>query len=485
MPKPLVVDDEPNVLYSIEKGLQSDELEVVVAPTGRLGIELVAQARPDAVILDVRLSDMSGLEVFDSIRKCAPRLPVIIITAYASTETAIEAMKRGAFEYLLKPVDLHQLREVVQRALELSRFRHVPAVFEDEHAGEDAERIIGHSAAMQDVYKAIGRFAPRDETVLITGESGTGKEIIAQAIHTAGSRTGEPFVGVNVAAIPRELLEAELFGYDRGAFTGARAEGNAGKFEQAGAGTILLDEIGEMPMDMQAKLLRVLQERVIVRLGGSGERAVHARVIATTHRDLSQLVDEGKFRMDLLYRLRVLSIELPPLRERPDDVHVLAQHYMMKFAEQQRKRVRELANVMESEVSLLAADAVRLERLATRLAGRFHGSAIPSTGQFRAMEVPMLSPLSPIIPLSELEKKAFLHALERSGQSVARAAEALGVSKVTFYAKLRSYGMHPKDRFDEEGPTSVRRQRGATPVDPVDPFEPPTRTSTSKIRTEK
>src|SRR6185312_9593252 len=174
------------------------------------------------------------------------------------------------------------------------------------------------------------------------GESGTGKEIIAQAIHTAGARAAEPFVGVNVAALPRELLEAELFGYERGAFTGARSDGNLGKFELAGAGTILLDEIGEMPLDMQAKLLRVLQERVVVRLGGSVERPVHARVMATTHRDLQQLVDEGKFRMDLLFRLRVLSIELPPLRDRREDIRELALYHLARFAEQQRKRAREL-----------------------------------------------------------------------------------------------------------------------------------------------
>src|SRR5580700_9103528 len=259
MPKLLVVDDEPNVLYSIEKGLQSDELEVVVASTGRLGVELVGQTRPDAVILDVRLSDMSGLEVFDRIRACAPRLPIIIITAYASTETAIEAMKRGAFEYLLKPVDLHQLREVVGRALELSRFRHVPAVFEDEDAGEDAERIVGHSGAMQDVYKAIGRFAPRDETVLVTGESGTGKELVARALFHHSSRANAPFLALNCAAIPETLLESELFGHERGAFTGAERR-RIGKFEQANGGTLFLDEIGDLSPAAQAKVLRVLHE---------------------------------------------------------------------------------------------------------------------------------------------------------------------------------------------------------------------------------
>jgi len=467
------------------------------------GVILSANAALERM-LRVQHGDLVGTRVQDQ----ATLAPLVALLAgNGRVDGSVVRMPTGSFVVSARPLGSEDSSSngTVATLVELDRAQKLAQRIGAARPRYNFADVVGTSPPLLNAVSIAKQAAAVDSTVLITGESGTGKEIIAQAIHTAGSRTGEPFVGVNVAAIPRELLEAELFGYDRGAFTGARAEGNAGKFEQAGAGTILLDEIGEMPMDMQAKLLRVLQERVIVRLGGSGERAVHARVIATTHRDLSQLVDEGKFRMDLLYRLRVLSIELPPLRERPDDVHVLAQHYMMKFAEQQRKRVRELgprvyeelqsydwpgnirelANVMESEVSLLAADAVRLERLATRLAGRFHGSAIPSTGQFRAMEVPMLSPLSPIIPLSELEKKAFLHALERSGQSVARAAEALGVSKVTFYAKLRSYGMHPKDRFDEEGPTSVRRQRGATPVDPVDPFEPPTRTSTSKIRTEK
>ena len=395
--------------------------------------------------------------------------------------------------------------------------------------------VVGTSPALLRAVAIARQAATIDSTVLITGESGTGKEIVAQAIHTCGVRAAEPFVGLNVAALPRELLEAELFGYERGAFTGARSDGNLGKFELAAGGTILLDEIGEMPLDMQAKLLRVLQERVVVRLGGSVERPVHARVMATTHRDLSQLVDEGKFRMDLLYRLRVLSIELPPLRERAEDIETLARHYLLRFADQQRKRVvdlgpdvldeltrydwpgnvRELANVMESEVSLLPADTTTLTRLATRLVGRFRGPASISTGEFRAsstgellaastgefrasapdfrpsstgelraLEPSPFSPSAPVLPLVEVEKRAYLHALEKNNQSVARAAEALGVSKVTFYARLRSWGMHPRDRFEEsEGPTSVRRQRTSVPS--LEPFEPPTRTSVSKIPTEK
>jgi transcriptional regulator with PAS, ATPase and Fis domain len=453
-------------------------------------------------MLRVSHSEIVGARI-DSVATLAPL--VALLANNARVDGSVVRLPTGSFVVSARPLAGSEdtaARGMVATLVELDRAQKLAQRITGARPRYGFNDIVGTSPPLVNAIAIAKQAAAVDSTVLITGESGTGKEIVAQAIHSAGPRAAEPFVGINVAALPRELLEAELFGYDRGAFTGARAEGNVGKFELAGAGTILLDEIGEMPMDMQTKLLRVLQERVIVRLGGSTERPVNARVIATTHRDLSQLVEEGKFRMDLLYRLRVLSIELPPLRDRPEDIDVLAQHYLMKFAEQQRKRVRELgqrvydemesydwpgnirelANVMEAEVSMLTADVERLDRLATRLAGRFHGSAIPSTGQFRAVDPGVLSALSPIIPLAELEKKAFLHALDRSNQSVARAAEALGVSKVTFYAKLRAWGLHPRDQFGEEGPTSVRRQRAEQPNDP---FEPPTRTSTSKIRTEK
>jgi transcriptional regulator with PAS, ATPase and Fis domain len=452
----------------------------------------------------VRVDQVPALAPLWAVVSAAPRL-----------EGAVVRMPSGSFVVSTRPLGGGEdgTAGIVTTLVELDRAQKLAQRIGASRPRYGFHDVVGSSPALLRAVGIARQASTIDSTVLITGESGTGKEIIAQAIHTSGARAAEPFIGLNVAALPRELLEAELFGYDRGAFTGARSEGNLGKFELAGAGTILLDEIGEMPMDMQAKLLRVLQERVVVRLGGSTERPVHARVMATTHRDLAQLVDEGKFRMDLLYRLRVLSIELPPLRERPEDIAALAQHYLLKFAEQQRKRVvelgprvhdelarydwpgniRELANVMESEVSLLAADTTVLTRLATRLVGRFRGTSLSgstgefraaSTGEFRAAEPVPFSQLAPIVPLAELEKRAYLHALEKCNQSVARAAEALGVSKVTFYAKLRSYGMHPRDRFDEEGPTSVRRQRVAADA-AADPFEPPTRTSQNKIPTEK
>jgi transcriptional regulator with PAS, ATPase and Fis domain len=422
-----------------------------------------------------------------------------LVSATPRIDGSLLRLAHGSFVISARPIaDDDPSRGYVATLVELDRAQKMAQRLSATRARYTFNDIIGRSPMLEAAVAMAKRAAAIDANVLITGESGTGKEVIAQAIHSAGPRASEPFVGINVAALPRELLEAELFGYEKGAFTGARAEGNPGKFELAGEGTILLDEIGDMPLDMQAKLLRVLQERVITRLGGRQELPVHARVIATTHRDLDQLVDEGKFRMDLLYRLRVLAIGVPALRDRPEDISDLAQSYMLRFAEQQRKRVRELgprvidelerydwpgnvrelANVMEAEVSLIAADAEVLERLATRLVGRFRtASTVGGTGEYRAVAI---SPADqPIIPLAEVEKRAFLHALDRMNGNVARAAEALGVSKVTFYAKLRSWGMHPKDRTDEEGPTSARwstrmraadalSQTGANPIaDPL------------------
>ena len=351
--------------------------------------------------------------------------------------------------------------------------------------------VIGGSSAIAEALRLCRQAATVDANVLITGESGTGKEVLAQAIHTGAARAAEPFVGINCAALPRELLEAELFGYERGAFTGARAEGAIGKFEQAGEGTLLLDEIGDMPLDMQVKLLRVLQERVVVRLGGNRERPVLARIIATTHRALDEAVEKGSFRLDLLYRLRVLHVHLPPLRERRSDVGPLAQFFLKRVAEAQSKRVtqigpevlsqllgyawpgnvRELANVIEREVSLLPATSTSLDRFEVPLGG------IPRSDPFSA-ETPTMSRMravsatagaatmpSEIIPLSEVEKRAYLDAYAACGANVPRAAKALGVSKVTFYAKLRQWGMHPAD---DPGPETMRRIRIVEEESPPD-----------------
>jgi two-component system nitrogen regulation response regulator GlnG len=339
MARLLVVDDEPNVLFSLEDSLRTEALDVVTARTARDGLGLVRRERLDAVILDVRLPDMSGLDAFDLIREVDPRLPVIVITAHATTDTAIEAMKRGAFEYLLKPLDFRQLRDVVARAVELSRLARVPAVFDEaEPTDGDVDRIVGRSAAMQEVYKAIGRVAGNDVTVLILGENGTGKELVARAIYQHSRRSRAPFLAINCAAIPDALLESELFGHERGAFTGAERR-RIGKFEQADGGTLFLDEVGDMSGAAQAKVLRLLQDGLVQRLGGGDTIRTDVRVIAATNQDLAERIAGGRFRQDLFYRLNVYTIHLPPLRERLDDLPMLVEYLVRRLNRELGKQV--------------------------------------------------------------------------------------------------------------------------------------------------
>lgn len=339
MAKLLVIDDEPNVLYALERFLSSDALEVVTASTAQEGLREVRKHSPDVVILDVRLPDLSGLEVHDRIRRLDPRLPVIIITAFATTETAIEAMRNGAFEYLLKPVDFLRMREVVNKALEVSRLNHIPAVIESSLEGTVSDRIVGTSTVMQKVYKSIGRVAPQDTTVLILGESGTGKEIVARAIYHYSSRSKGPFLAINCAALPENLLESELFGHERGAFTGADRL-RIGKFEQVHGGTIFLDEIGDMTPATQSKVLRLLQQQRFERIGGNQAIETDVRVIAATNHDLAAMVEAGRFRQDLFYRLNGFTIHLPRLRDRDGDLIPLIEHFLMVFNRELNKNVR-------------------------------------------------------------------------------------------------------------------------------------------------
>lgn len=343
MPTLLVVDDEPNVLYSLESSLRSPTLQVVTAGDAKNGIGLVRSGVPDAVLLDVRLPDMSGLDAFAEIQKIDPHLPVIMMTAYTTTDTAIEAIKRGAFEYLLKPVDLRQLRSVVDRAIELSQLSHIPAEFSGVAQLEtSAENIVGRSATMQEVYKAIGRVAATDVNVLILGESGTGKELVARAIHHHSRRTENPMLAINCAAIPETLLESELFGHEKGSFTGADRL-RIGRFEQAHGSTIFLDEIGDMSGATQAKVLRLLQDQCFERVGGNQTIQTDVRVIAATNQNLEELVTAGRFRRDLFYRLKVFTVELPPLRERLDDFPLLVEHFIKLYNRDIGKNVRTMA----------------------------------------------------------------------------------------------------------------------------------------------
>jgi len=347
----LIIDDEPNVLYSLQAALETDELRVATASSGRQGLTAAEKHLPDAVIVDVRLPDQSGLEVFERLRRLDPRLPVIVVTAFAAADTAIEAMKRGAFEYLLKPVDLHHLREVVGKALALRRMQSVPAVVDGQPAGPESDLIVGRSPAMQELYKAIGRFAPQDVTVLLLGESGTGKELVARAVYQHSRRADRSFLAINCAAIPESLLESELFGHEKGAFTGADRQ-RVGKFEQADGGTLFLDEIGDMSPGTQAKVLRVLQDQTFERVGGREPVTTDVRLIAATNRRLDELAAAGHFRQDLLYRLNGVTVQLPPLRERSGDLPLLVEHFVRQAGERLGKRVTVVAP--EAMTALLA-----------------------------------------------------------------------------------------------------------------------------------
>ena len=315
----LVIDDESSILHAFRRAFADPEDTLQTASDGAEGLELVARSRPDVVVLDLNLPDMSGMDVFRRIRTIDARIPVIFITGQGTTETAIEAMKQGAFDYLLKPLDVARVRELVERAAEISRLMRIPAMVADEAQvrGPD-DVLIGRSPAMQEVYKAIGLVAPQDLAVLILGESGTGKELVARAVYQHSRRAAGPFLAINCAAIPETLLESELFGHEKGAFTGADRR-RIGKFEQCSGGTLFLDEIGDMTPLTQAKVLRVLQDGRFERVGGNETVRSDVRVIAATNRDLEQMVAAGEFRGDLYYRLGIVTITLPPLRERAED----------------------------------------------------------------------------------------------------------------------------------------------------------------------
>jgi two-component system nitrogen regulation response regulator GlnG len=335
MPKLLVIDDEPAVCYSFRRVFAGGDVDVLTAPTAGAGLEAVRGGKPDAVVLDLQLPDRDGLSLFRDLREEFPRLPVIFITAHGTAEAAIEAMKHGAFDYLLKPLDVDRITQVVNRAFESARLAVAPAELPE----DPADRIVGRSPAMQEVCKAIGRVAPQDVNVLILGESGVGKELAARAIFQHSKRADRAFLAVNCAAIPEALLESELFGHEQGAFTGAERK-RIGRFEQANGGTLFLDEIGDMAPAAQAKILRVLQDQSFERVGGSQTVRTQVRVIAATNQALDKLVSQGRFRTDLYYRLAGVTITVPPLRERPDDVPELAHHFLFRYGREAGRDLR-------------------------------------------------------------------------------------------------------------------------------------------------
>ena len=344
MARVLLIDDDPDLIAEqIRHAFPAPANRVEIARTGAAGLAHVHDDPPDVVLLDLRLPDRTGLEVYEAIRAADARIPVVFITLSKTADAAIEAMKRGAFDYLFKPLDPAQLRRVVTEALEVTRRMREPAVLAETLPEEDVGgAIIGACPAMRDVYKAIGRVAAQDVPVLITGESGTGKELVARAVYQHGRRNRAAFLALNCAAIPEHLLESELFGHERGAFTGADRK-RIGKFEQCNGGTLFLDEIGDMPLALQAKMLRVLQEQTFERIGGNETVTTDVRIISATHRDLKAHAADGRFRSDLYFRIGVFTIHLPPLRERADDLPILVQHFLRRFNRELGRAVREVS----------------------------------------------------------------------------------------------------------------------------------------------
>jgi two-component system nitrogen regulation response regulator GlnG len=459
MDKILVVDDDADIRRAFRRNLEREELRVIEAGSGEEAIRQIAIEKPDLVFMDIRMGGSNGLDTLAKLRSLSPKLLVIMMTAYGTTQTAIEAMKLGAFDYVLKPLDVPKLKAMVETALKTARdMRQVvsyqPLLSKEEYA----EGIVGKSDPMQQVFKLIGQVSQSDATVLITGETGTGKELVARAIYHHSRRVEQPFMAINCAAIPENLLESELFGHERGSFTGA-AERRIGKFEQCNHGTIFLDEIGDMPLSTQTKILRVLQNGEFQRVGGNQTIRVDVRVIAATNKDPEQQVAAKKFRQDLYYRLNVVRIHLPPLRERRSDIPVLADYFIQKFAKNKRiapetlalleKRdwsgnVRELENVIERAAVVARGDAVLPRDLPAESASPKPVAVEDVTGAIDAA-VKQLFVLAKkekklkIIPA--VERELIIRALAETGGNQLQAAQLLGITRATLRKRIEKFGI--------------------------------------------
>ncbi len=471
MPKLLIIDDEPGIRFSIEQVFDSGSVQVFSADCAEEGLRLAAEESPDVILLDIKLGDRSGLELFHDLRGIDPKCLIVFVTGHGSTETAIEAMKLGAYDYLVKPLDADQLQQVVEQAFAISHLMHVPAIVEEADRPEGKpDRLIGSGPAMQIVCKQIGRVAPQDVNVLILGESGTGKELVARAIYHHSQRNRAPFLAINCAAIPEPLLESELFGHERGAFTGADRR-RIGKFEQSHGGTLLLDEVGDMSPRTQAKILRLLQEGRFERLGGSEPISVDVRVLAATNQDLETLLENGRFRKDLYYRLRGVTMHLPPLRERGEDIPELAHYFLFRFNRQLGTtvqsispealelleaydwpgNVRELQSSIREALIVSAGQTILPEFLPAEL-HREKGSDGDDDYEADALlhvdwqALPEFVEAAIVDDEPDLYRRALerfdrllvTRAMQRAEGKQKRAAEILGLSRVTLRAKLRN-----------------------------------------------
>lgn len=471
----LIVDDDAQLRSSFGKLLGQEGYDVRMAASGESGVQMVREALPDLIIMDVRMPGMDGLEAFNLIRQHDQRVPVIVMTAFGTTDTAIKATKMGAFDYILKPFDIPEMLSLITQALEAGRLAREHVEMGAEPAEAPAGALIGNSRAMNEVYKAIGRAAPTDALVLIRGESGTGKELVARAVYQHSERHGKPFLVINCVAIPDTLLESELFGYERGAFTGATSR-RVGKIEQADGGTILLDEIGDMPLGVQAKILRLLQEKKIERLGGHRPIDVDVRIVAATNRDLEKAVEEGRFREDLYYRLKVVTVSLPPLRDRAEDIAPLAEYFLNRLSVEMDLpnpgiaedgygflrtyhwpgNVRELSNTLQKALIFNRGTALSNDELVQAV-------GVDSIHESEADELDVDERFRMTIRKALAEnagRNAFEMLMNRAGRMIigealqitdgnrTRAAKLLGLSRPTLIARIEKYGLKTSTKVD-------------------------------------
>ena len=466
----LIVDDEESVRWALRKALERATYRVDLAADGRAGLQAAEDPGVDLVLLDVRLPGRDGLDVLREIRKRRPDLPVIMMTAYGTLQVAVEAMKLGAYDYIGKPFDMDEVLLVVEKALEAQALaQEVARLRETVEERFDLGGIVGGSPAMQQIFKAVGKVAGTDLTVLLRGESGTGKELIARAFHENSRRKGRPFVPVNCAAIPRELLESELFGHEKGAFTGA-VSARRGRFEQAEGGSIFLDEVGDMDLSLQTKLLRVLQERRIERLGGEGSTPVDVRIVAATNQDLEAAVARRAFREDLFYRLNVVTIHLPPLRDRREDIPALVSHFLTAFAQEQYAapkvfspeamtlmlaygwpgNVRELENVVKRAAALATTSLILPDHLPDGIrshAAAQEGGPRPDTfpsewirAELARLQGSMDGRLHDHF-VACIERPLLELVLRRAGGNQVKAAELLGINRNTLRKRIKELGI--------------------------------------------
>ena len=468
MERILIVDDDLSLCHFLTKALSQKGYQVIPCHSGREALDVVRGQETDLILLDNKLPDRNGLEILKEIKRDHPKVSVIIMTAFGTTETAIEAMRFGAFDYILKPFELDEISELVAKGLEahqlMKRAVAIPALSEYK---EDSDQMIGKSKVMQEVYKLIGQVSESDVTVLIRGESGTGKELVARAIYQHSRRRDRPFLAINCAAIPETLLESELFGYEKGAFTGANKR-RIGKFEQCDKGTILLDEIGDMSLSTQAKILRVLQEGEFERIGGNETIKVDVRLLTSTNRKLEELIKEGKFREDLYYRLKIMSIMLPPLREHKEDIKELTEYFFHLYNRQLGTKVshidpfvfeklvsyswpgnvRELINTINRSLILCKGEVMTVEDIIFDVEGE--ATSFANEEELENTLAKMLAPLFTDILrlwggdlhsnlLEKIEKLLVQKALAETKGNQVQTAKLLGISRNTLRNRIEKY----------------------------------------------